>query len=205
MMVQTRGRKTLALRHAGGWLREIETSAIVKALQSHKLPHEEEVVTRISDLLRERLVTVDLTPAVLRGSEKEIERIEKAAKEMLAAIRGYRDFGDLSLSIDGDMAQTTGEHEGSIRLFGWLLRLSKARERYFREYNPSGSYHSAIKKIRGIISDAGGNVAVHKTSQFVLFLSELERMRPAMIFPPETVETGRARYVENALRSDSSN
>ncbi|AUH32069.1 hypothetical protein [Paracoccus tegillarcae] len=204
--MQTRGRKTLSLTHAGGWLRdELDAKTIASVLRSKVLPHDEGLVSEMADFLKDRLAMIDLAPTVLRGSERQIDRIENAAKELLAAIRAYKDFAEVSLSIEGEIAQMEGGHRGSLPLYQWLLRLAKLRERYFTGYDPAASYRRTIGRLHSMIKNAGGNVAVHKTSSFVLFLCEIEALRPGLIFPPETVKSGRARYVENALKAGSPN
>lgn len=204
-MAQTRGRRTLAYKHGGGVVREIDHKGIASALAHHELPQGDDVVTQMTTFLCDRLVSVDAAPSVSRGSEKEIERIEKAASELMAAMRAYSDMRELTLSIKGDLFSIAGHMESDEYLYHWLICMSKARERYFEEYNPTYRYHRAIVRLHGLIRDAGGNVAIHRTSRFVRFLSALDEMRPGMIFPPETVNSGRVRYIERALETDSPN
>ncbi len=204
-MAQTRGRRTSCLLHGGGVVREINQAEVADALKARGLPHEPHLAAEITTFLCDRLVSIDAAPTVTRGSEKEIERIEKAATELIAAMGAYSGMGDLALSIDDDLLSLSGQMGTDEHLYRWLVRLSKSRERYFVEHNPTHGYHRAIVRLRDLISKANGNVAIHRTSRFVSFLGYLETERPGMIFPPETVETGRVRYIERALKSCSPN
>lgn len=204
-MATTQGRRTLALTHAGGAVREIDNSTVEQALVANDLPHNPEIVARITQLLCDRLVSVDAAPKIARGSEKQIDRIEKAAAELLAAMKDMPDMGDLILSVKSDLFRIAGHMKTDAYLRHWLICMSGARERYYEEYNPTGSYHRAIFKIRGMIGEAGGNVAVHENSRLVGFLCAMEAERPAMIFAPQTTNTsrGRYRYIERAIAACS--
>lgn len=199
-MVQTRGKRTLAFTHGGGVRREIGPEVVSEALRQCDLPVEQ-CVHSLATFLDDRLAHVDVSPKVIRGAEKELERIEKAAESLISAMSAFPHMSDLKLSIAADMCQHIGYMENGLNLYRWLLRLSRARELYFEEHNPTRDYRRAISRIYSIIQEAGGNVAIHGNSKFVRLLIAFEDARPAMIFPPESVSTGRVRYIENALQT----
>lgn len=204
-MSQTRGRATYALLHSGGVIREIDRATVSQTLDNKDLPCEDQTVESIWQLLRSRIASIDAPPKTVRGNDREINRIEKAAAELMAALKDYPDVSDLNLSIDHDLSKLGYHMDAGRSLYRWLLRLSVARERYFHPYQPSTSYHDAIVRLREVLRDAGGNVAVHATSRFFQFLLELESRWPCLIFPNGTVDTGRLRYVERAIASHTPN
>lgn len=195
----------MALRHAGGVVREIDREAVQTLLQEHDLPVDTHTSEAVWRLLRDRLVAVDAPPVVLRDDPQAIGRIEKAADDLLNAIRGVRSWGDINLSLHDFFAER-GWHYDEQNLTRVLLVLKDAQARLFEPYNPTQGYHRTIFQLRDVIRDAGGNVAVHATSRFVRFLLAVEAARPALIFPVGTVNTerGRSRYIERALAEQAS-
>lgn len=204
-MSQTRGRATYALSHSGGAIREIDRATVSQILDDNGFTCNGQTIDRIWQLLRSRIVFIDAPPKIVRGNEREIRRIEKAAAELMAALKEYPDIGDLNLSIDYDLSELGYPMDEGRSLYRWLLRLSVARERYFHPHQPSTGYHGAIVRLREVIRDAGGNAAVHASSGFFQFLLDLELQWPCLIFPNGTVATGRLRYVERAIASHTPN
>lgn len=204
-MSQTRGRPTYALLHSGGAVRHIEQATVFQILADNDLPCDDQTAESIWQLLRARIIDIDAPPKTVRGNERKIQRIEKAAAELIAAMKDYQDVGDLNLSIDRDLSRLGYRIDEGRTLIRWLARFSVARERYFHPYQPSTSYHDTIARLRDVIRDAGGNAAVHETSKFFQFLLDLEAQWPCLIFPNGTVATGRLRYVERAIASHTPN
>lgn len=200
--MQTRGKSTLVLRHGGGAVREIDKGRIVALAGRAGLPCNDSLAGRLYEYLRDRLISVDAPPFALRDDPKAIVRIEKAADKLLGAIRDARDWGDISLSLQDAFAEKGWPYDDDS-LVRALLVLKDARKHLFESHSPADGYHGLIQSLHGAILDAGGNVAVHDSSQFVEFLVAVEAETPGLIFPPGTVESGRTDWVRRALGKKS--
>lgn len=202
--MQTRGKPTLALRHAGGAVREIDKDRIADLARQADLPAAPDVIDRLYCELRNRLIAVDAPPVTLRDDPKAVEGLEKAAGDMLEAIGKARDWGDIKLSLQDAFAEKGWPYDDQF-LIRALLVLKDARAHLFEHHKPTDGYHCLIRSLHGAIRDAGGNVAVHERSRFMAFLMSLESEFAGLIFPSGTVATmrGRCRYVERALSSGS--
>lgn len=198
-MAQGQGLPSRTLQHAGGAVREITGEAIRSRLAECDLPTDPQLVDRLHDVLHRRAVFVDVTPTAATGDERAIEKIERAAGALIAALRDYPGAADLWLSIDND--RDAGRDSAS-EFYAIALRMADARARYYQPSRPTIGYHDAIKEMRDLIRDDGGNVALHETSRFLRFLAGLEADFPHLIFPAETMATarGRYRYAERAIK-----
>lgn len=204
--MQTRGGKTRALGHGGGFVREISSERIRALLIKVSFPHDAHIVDRLHRILRWRLVDVDAPRKTIRDDD-HLKRIESAAHGMLDALRGYEDWGLVTLGVRDKFAAMGWDYDDRA-FYRWLLIVRDLRNQVFDPFDPSAAYHSTIRDIRREIEDGGGKVAVHATSSFVGLLLGLEAETPGLIFPPNTVATERARsrYVERALTpQDSTN
>lgn len=202
-MTQTRGRKTFALSHSGGVVRELAQADVLQALERAGQPTDAALVEILTRILNDRLISVDAPPALTRGQERHLEKIERAAASLMDALQGYDHWTDLSLSVSDDLFADEGRMDSDRTLYRWLVRLADVRGRYFETYDPTHRYRATIRQLRDEILAAGGNGAVYDGSRFVAFLTEVERLAPGVIFPVETVSTGRVRYTERAVTERS--
>jgi hypothetical protein len=201
-MIQTRGKRTLALKHGGGAVRRIEVTAVKAALANHGLPSNDELVTSFAEHLNRRLISLDAAPKVLRGSERQLQEIENAAKKLQTALKSYVDWKELSHAIQSDIRQNSGYVSKVLELYRWLQRMADARGQYFVVYNPTSGYHDTIHWLLGEIKkQTGTKPTVSGTSPFFHFLADMEQTADGLIFPKGTVQSGRFRYVQNALRA----
>lgn len=202
-MTQTRGRKTFSLTHSGGVVRELSSPDVRQALKTSGQPTDPALVEKLTRILNDRLISVDAPPALTRGQERQLEKIERAAASLMDALQGYDNWGDLSLSVSDDLFADERRIDSDQTLYRWLVRLADVRGRYFETYDPTQRYRATIRHLRDEILAAGGNGAVYDGSRFVAFLTEVERLAPGLIFPVETVSTGRVRYIERAVAERS--
>lgn len=202
-MTQTRGRKTFALTHGGGAVRELSAADVSGALAEAKQPTDATLVARLLRILNDRLISVDVPPALTRGQERQLEKIARAAASLMDAMKDYDQWGELSLSVGDELFAYEGRMDSDQTLYRWLVRLADVRGRYFETYDPTQRYRATIRHLRDEILAAGGNGAVYDGSRFVSFLTEVERLAPGLIFPVETVSTGRVRYTERAVAERS--
>jgi hypothetical protein len=204
--MQTRGKPTLALRHSGGAIRSIDEAFVAIALEAARLPFDAETVEHVHGLLKERLYIVDAPPTVVRDEPEAIEKLEKAAGNLLDAVRQLRAWPEINLALSDFFVEKGWPHDQRM-LVKELLVLQNARQHLFDSYNPTEGYHLLIRRLRDGLAVRGGNTAVHGKSCFITFLLLIEAERPALIFPPMTTSTerGRCRYVERALEGASPN
>ena len=197
-MAQGQGLPSRTLQQAGGCVRDVTAEAVRSRLTECDLPADPHLADRLRDVLHRRAIFVDVTPQAATGDERALERIERAAAALVAAVGSYSGMADLWLAIDTDRQPG---RDSATEFYGIAYRLAEVRARYFQPARPTIGYHAGIAEIRDLISEAGGNVALHETSRFVRFLTAIEADFPHLIFPPETAATprGRYRYVQRAL------
>jgi hypothetical protein len=200
--MQTRGKPTLALRHGGGAIRSIELTFVADTLAAAQLPYEEEVVAQVHRLLQERLYAVDGSPMVLRDEPEAIAKLEKAAGNLLDAVKQLDAWPALNLSLSDFFAEKNWPHDRSM-LVRQLLVLQNARQHLFEIYKPSAEFQGAIRKLYQCLTLA--DPAVTKAS-ITRFLMAIDAALPGLAFPDSTaplgddVEDARNKYVREAIK-----
>ncbi len=199
-MVQTRGKPTRAFLHGGGAPREIEAATVEAVLAEHGLPADAVTVGALTALFNRRLAMIDAAPRTLRHTA-EIREIAKAARALGRALGRSPAEGDIMLAMRGKFLETGWPYDERF-LSRALAILADAEKHLMQEHRPAAGYHAAIREAHDVLAEAGGNVALHETSAFVLFLCGMDGNCPGLIFPPEagTTARGRFRYVERVLK-----
>jgi len=121
---------------------------------------------------------------------KSVMRLEQAAKEFEASLIA------LSASRDGKrMMRMAGRHVvDSADFWDVLKRFQSITAEQTFEANPADFFRVTIRLVHDAMPDYG-------PTELTKVLEKMEAALPGLIFPPNTVPSGRRDYVRNAIRS----
>lgn len=196
----TRGRTLLALNHSAGSVRTVNVDDVSNVLEAHYSEMvSPEGLSSIVSLLNDRVYHVDLIPASTRVDPNLLAKISRHASKLSELLtEGGEAKGmvrDLLASIKYEPSEIQGDQRDLIT---WLVRL-KHNDRYFTPVDVNRAYKNTIKRLRDIFASEDLSVAIHDTSSFLCFLSDLEDRYPHLVFPPENGPQGRAKYAQRAV------
>jgi len=157
------------------------------------------------DLFKNRVSELSSVRINLRDHGAKIKKVKRLATELRRQIDDLRTEGDLlgSVMVARDLAVAELELEERPLdiedLTNWLSALERI-ERAFTAFRPADDYRSTIRAAMKIADKNGLAATIHDNSWFVGFLVALDERRPGLVFPPNTVPSGRCDYVRNSSR-----
>ncbi|AZQ66963.1 hypothetical protein EF888_07325 [Silicimonas algicola] len=192
-MTQTRGKPALAFTHNGGFVRDILPEHIEAAyIQAYDEIAPPTFVSEAANLLRFRIVDVD-NPRK-RFTEADIKKVRDAAKRLRLALLAFPDQTGLLQSLEHRMKREVNSGD----LHTWVALLERSDTA--RPYQASRSFKWAISELAKFLRAEGKSPARNGTGPFFRLVEGIERQYPGLMFPTETVGTGRQQYISRALK-----
>ncbi|MCP5036803.1 MAG: hypothetical protein GY945_04300 [Rhodobacteraceae bacterium] len=219
-MTQTRGRKSASAVNSGSGLgRGVRISFDRQALEQVWI---EKVLLPPSGLV-EAILEIAADQDAREATDLNII---DAGSSLLEAIKQVEKS---ATRLQKDILCLRSEKDGETHLYKWLINFSGTKQqgksatsyvnypdrlldamlaelanaigRHYRTVSVTGHWHQFICRLKSVFERFGVDVQASDGTLFNGVLVELDRQFPGLSFPPETVNTGRRKYISRALGS----
>jgi hypothetical protein len=194
--VSTRGKTRWVAKSSGGAVRGISSKNLSNVFFEvfGIRPTGSDFESELEQLLRFREVLVSNPCATV--TVKDIQKLAKKARELQECLRAFPALTAIGEEIMFfDPSKPRPEND----FWFWLTAL-QSPEHFLRKGSDATTFRGAIRAVSRLVEREGQLVSTTAGGKFGRFLEGVDQLYPGLIFPKNTVKTGRRDYIRESLK-----